>query len=397
MPARKTPSETRAATSGNRGKSDVVSPRNKGGKDVLDATSEATVPRDRRKLEITISWGTILKVIVACALTGLAIKLWPLLALLLLSLLIAITLFPILRWVRRRGWPDWSGILLIGILLFVSVGLFVGVLIPTIGNEGAELIKRLPTFQQDVVTRMPEPLRDAANKLFESASFSNPEPLLKQFLGWGTVVVEGMGQFLVVLVLAIYLVADGERVYRWLLAFLPERQRRKVAKAAPEVGVVVSSYMIGQLITSVLCGVFAFTLLSILHVSNAALLAVIAAVFDILPLIGFFLAIIPALVIAASNSLGTAGLVLLLYGAYHLVETYFIVPKVYGDRLRLSTLTVLVSCMAAGLVAGIVGAIVILPLVASYPIVERIWLRRHLEDDTVTKHDQIDAEEHAAA
>jgi len=71
-----------------------------------------------------------------------------------------------------------------------------------------------------------------------------------------------------------------------------------------------------------------------------------------------------------------------------------IVPKVYGDRLRLSTLTVLVSCMAAGLVGGVIGAIVILPLVASYPIVERIWLRRHLEVDTVAKHSQIDAEEH---
>jgi predicted PurR-regulated permease PerM len=90
----------------------------------------------------------------------------------------------------------------------------------------------------------------------------------------------------------------------------------------------------------------------------------------------------------------TAVLVFVLYGAYHLVETYFIVPKVYGDRLRLSTLTVLVSCMAAGLVAGVVGAIAILPIVASYPIIERIWLRRHLEADTVIKHDQIDAEEH---
>jgi len=46
------------------------------------------------------------------------------------------------------------------------------------------------------------------------------------------------------------------------------------------------------------------------------------------------------------------------------------------------------------LVGGVIGAIVILPLVASYPIVERIWLRRHLEVDTVAKHSQIDAEEH---
>jgi predicted PurR-regulated permease PerM len=335
-----------------------------------------------------------LKVLAAGALTYLAIALWPLLSLLLLALLIAITLFPILQWLRRHGWPDWSGILVIGLLLFVSVGLFAGVVIPTIGNEGAEMIEKLPSFQKELVPRLPKPLGDAVNKLLESASFSNPEPLLKQFLAWGTIAVRCLGEFLLVLVLAVYFVADGERVYRWLLAFLPEVHRKKAGEASVEIGTVVSSYMLGQLITSLLCGFFAFASLSILHVPNAALLAVIAAVFDILPLIGFFLAIIPALIIAASVSPLTAGLVLLLYGVYHLIENYFIVPKVYGDRLRLSTLTVLVSCMAAALVGGVVGAIVILPIVASYPIIERIWLRRHLEPDTVIKHTQIDAAEH---
>jgi predicted PurR-regulated permease PerM len=349
----------------------------------------------RRRIEITVSWATILKVLAAGLLAYVTVRLWPLLALLFLAILIAITLFPILRWTRRRGWPDWLGILLIALLLIVCVALFAGILIPTIGNQGAEMIKKLPSFQQDVVTYMPSPrLRDAVNKLFDSASFSNPELLMKEFLTWGTLAVKGLGEFLIVLVLAAYFVADGERVTRWLLAFLPEAHRQKAGAASDEIATVVSSYMIGQLITSLLCGGFVFVVLTVLHVPNAALLAVIAGIFDILPLIGFFLSLIPALIVAASVSPGTAGLVFVLYGGYHLVENYFIVPKVYGDRLRLSTLTVLVSCLAAGLVAGVIGAIVILPIVASYPIIERIWLRRHLEADTVARHTQIDAEEH---
>ncbi len=352
-------------------------------------------PPPRQTVEITITWATILKVLAAALLTYLAIQLCPLFSLLLLALLIAVTLFPIYGWARERGWPDWIGILLIALLLFVSVGLFAGILIPTVGNQVAELIKKLPAFQQEVVPRLPATVRDTATKLFESASFSNPEPLMKQFLAWGTVAVQSLAEFLLVLVLAVYFVADGERVYRWLLAFLPDVHRKKAGQASEEIGTVVSHYMIGQLITSLLCGVYTFTILSVLHVPNAALLALIAAVFDILPLIGFFLSIIPALIVAVSLSPATAGLVLLLYGAYHLIENYFIVPKVYGDRLRLSTLTVLVSCLAAGIVAGVVGAIVVLPMVASYPIIERIWLRRHLEADTVAKHAQIDAEEHS--
>ena len=105
-------------------------------------------------------------------------------------------------------------LLLITIFLVVSVGLFAGFVIPTIGNEGAEMIKKMPTFQQDFVTRLPAPLSDAANKLFEAADFSNPEPLLKRFIAWGTVAAQSLGEFLLVLVFAVYFVADGERVYR---------------------------------------------------------------------------------------------------------------------------------------------------------------------------------------
>ena len=58
-------------------------------------------PLFRRLLEVTVSWVTILKLLAAVLLSYLAIQLWPLLALLFLALLIAITLFPILQWARR--------------------------------------------------------------------------------------------------------------------------------------------------------------------------------------------------------------------------------------------------------------------------------------------------------
>lgn len=354
---------------------------------------ETSTPPPR--VELTISWATIAKIFAALLIAFLAIHLSRLFELLLLALLIAITLFPILTWTRRRKWPDWIGVLLVALLLLVGVSLFAGVLLPTLGNQATGTIQKLPDFQKEAVERVPTPLlRDALNKLFLSFSFSNPEPVMKQFLAWGMVALQALAEFLVVLVVAVYFVADGERVYRWLLAFLPEKHRRKVGAACPQIASVVSSYMIGQLITSALCATYAFIVLSVLKVPNAALLAVIAGVFDILPLIGFFLALLPALLLAVSVSPSTALFVGLLYTAYHLAENYFIVPKIYGDRLRLSTLTVLVSCMAAALVAGVVGAIVILPIVACYPIVERIWLRPVLEPDTVVQHDRIEAEEH---
>ena len=359
-------------------------------------TSSIPESPKRSRLEITVSWTTLLQVFLACLLAYLAIRLWRLAELLFLALLISIAFRPLIKWSEKHRWPKWAGVLVAAVLLLGSTALFAVILAPTVASEGAAFVKQLPALKDQILNRLPPsgPIRDFANQLLSSSAFSNPEAILKYVAGLGRVVLEAFLGFFIVLVVAIYFLADGERVYKWLLAFLPETQRKKIAMAGEEVASVVGHYMVGQVITSVLCAAYAFGVLSALHVPSAVLLAVLAGIFDVLPLIGFLLFAIPAVAIALTVSPATAALVAALYVAYHLIENYFIVPKVYGDRLRLSTLTVLLSCMAAGLVAGVVGVILVLPIVASYPILERIWLQPYLERGTAQKHARLDAGEH---
>ncbi|RYZ51644.1 MAG: AI-2E family transporter, partial [Proteobacteria bacterium] len=94
----------------------------------------------------------------------------------------------------------------------------------------------------------------------------------------------------------------------------------------------------------------------------------------------------PAIILGLTISPVTGVLVAGAYILYHAIENYFLIPRIYGNRLRLSDLVVLVSLIAAGTLGGIVGAIMILPLVASYPIVERIWLAEYLGKGVVRRH-----------
>ena len=149
---------------------------------------------------------------------------------------------------------------------------------------------------------------------------------------------------------------------------------------------MVFAYVAGQAITSLLVFVCTFVVLRLLHVPAPLTLAVLAGVFDVLPVLGFFLMAAPAALLGLTVSPGTALAVTTYCVAYHLVENYFIVPKVYGSRLRLSTLAVLLSLLAADLIAGIPGAILALPVVASYPIIERIWLGPWLGRATLERH-----------
>ena len=345
-------------------------------------------------VKITVTWGTLFKILAAVLLAFAAFKLWPLVEVLLLGLLIAITFWPLLRWTAARGWPKWSGVLIATLLVSSFVVFFLGVLIPAMGDQAAGVIKNLPEFKVNLLAKLPGHLRVPVARLMDSPAFSDPAPLMKSFIAWGTIVFEALAKFLVVLAVAVYLVADGARVFQWLLAFFPVAQRRKIKLAAPEIADVVGSYMAGQFITSMICASYVFGMLTLLHVPNALLLAALAGIFDVLPIIGFFLAVLPAAAVALTVAPGTAFLVVVLYLAYHLIENYFIVPKIYGNRLRLSTLTVLISCLAGALLAGVTGAIAILPIVASYPIIERIWLRPLLEPDTIATHEAIDDREH---
>ncbi len=344
----------------------------------------------------TLAWSALFKIVVVAALVCLVFLLGRLLALVFLALLLSIALSKIVSLCTRRGLPAWIGVALSALSFLAIIAVFFSLLLPAVANQGTALIAHLPDAQKELIGRLPSegPIRDAANKLLESASFSDPQPLLQKFMSWGAAVLASLSELLLVLVIAIYFLIDGDRIYRWLLAFLSPRHRTKVRTAVPEIVEVVSGFVGGQFITSALCGTYAFAVLYFLHVPNAALLAVFAAIVDILPVIGFFLFIIPAVALAFTVSPLAAALSAILYGAYHLLEAYLIVPKVYGNQLKLSTLTVLLASMAGWLLAGVFGAIAILPVVASYPIIEKLWLHPHLEPDTVAKHVAIDKAAH---
>jgi len=72
------------------------------------------------------------------------------------------------------------------------------------------------------------------------------------------------------------------------------------------------------------------------------------------------------------------------------VENYVIAPWAYGDRLKLSNLAVILAFAIGAALAGVIGALIALPVAAVYPAIEQIWLRDALADDTVAEHRAIE-------
>lgn len=342
------------------------------------------------KNDLRIPLATIFKLIATAAVLWLLHDLWSILLLLLLAGLIAVALHPFKLWLER--WlPRWAALACVSLAIGLGGILTVCIVVPPLVEQLGNVLRKWPDFSRGLLARLHESgtLHHFGEKVLQPTQ-TNVEDILPHLFTAGQIALTSLSSLLLLYVFTIYLLIDGKCAYEWLKSFFGADTRRKIDETATGMTEIISAYVLGQVITSVLCSIFVYALLSFLKVPAAVMLGVIAGIFDVLPIVGFFLAVLPSLVFAITVSPATALIVLFAYGFYHLFENYVIVPWVYGNRLRLSGLTVLLALLVGAAGGGILGAIIILPLAASYPIIERIWLRHQIGPETIAAHERIE-------
>jgi predicted PurR-regulated permease PerM len=344
-----------------------------GGRHRIDAQQPGQPPQVVSKLDLPAR--TIVKVILTLVIIWLLTRLWPTFLLGFIALLVAAALFPFVHWLERRGFHRSIAVATVFIALVGVVALILGLVIPPLIDDGRKFAQDLPTYIERgrrILDRNPE-----LYSRLQSASqrgAADPSVLFGGFLSVGQTLVGSIANSLIVLVLAIYILVDGERIYAWLVRYLPRSQREKLDRTIPEVSRVISGYVLGQMITSVLFGLFSFGVLTLLDVPQALFLAILAAFMDAIPIAGILIATVPAVLLALTVSPTAAGIVLVAYVVYQQIENYVIVPRVYNNTLQISSFAVLVSVLIGGELLGILGVLIALPIAAAVPVVERIWI-----------------------
>ena len=331
-------------------------------------------------VQIEITWKSILRLLLGGLLAYVVVLLLPILKLLVLSILLAVALCPLVRWAHRKGWPRWVGhTLATATLVVVVVGCF-AILAPMVFRQASSLGENLPRLRDRIIAQLPAsgPLHQALQHTMSPETVADSKLVLQRAMLVIETALGGLVSFVVVMALAIYLIVDGPRTLKWLIVFFPAAQRDKISEALGQISRLISSYVAGQFLISAFCATYLFLVLIVLGVPMALLLGIVAGICDILPIIGFFIAVFLAMVMGLTVSPTAAVLIFLFYGAYHLFENFYIVPRVYGKKLRLSKLAVPLAVAAGGLVGGLVGAIAVLPIVAAYPVIERLWLASRL-------------------
>ena len=261
---------------------------------------------------------------------------------------------------------------------------FVGVSGASLTQQAGELGHQLGEFRDTMLARLPPELQQGLSSLAPSA---------ESLVGAGQAALGSIAGIGVALVVTVYLLLDGRRTYQWLVAFAPAASRPRVHKTAERAREVIAAYIRGNIITSVLAAIFTWIALATMQVPAALLLALLAGLLDVVPVIGFFISAAPAVVLGLAVSPMVGAGVALFYLLYNLVENYYIQPTVYGKELRLSDLAVIAAFLAGAELGGVLGAVIALPIAAMYPAAERIWFDRPGDTDTADEHQRVQAQE----
>lgn len=343
--------------------------------------------RPARSVSVRIPWSTIAKVAIALALVWAWQQLIWVMLLAVTSILVATGISPLVRRLERRGLPRWAAATSVVLAIVGSLAAFLMFTGTSLASEAQTLTTRISEIEQQVVQHVPPALVD----LLRRSEGSGTSWAVSTLMSIGRGVVAAGAAFVLGWILVVYFLIEAEPTYRWVRGFVPARRRARFDRTVAEAREVAIGFVAGNALTSTCAAIYFFIWLSVLGVPGALLLALLAFVFDFIPVLGFYLSVLPAMAMAATVSPTLVLAMIPLYLSYDFIENYLIAPRVYGQRLRLTKVAVLLAFVVGAQLAGVVGALLALPFAAIYPVVERHWLREPFGEDVVEEHARIQA------
>ena len=328
---------------------------------------KSTSSRQTRVVRFDLAPSTIITTVLVIAGLWVLIRLMPVILVLVAALIIVGTLSPAVSWLEaRRVRRGWSIAIVFTTLLVVTV-LAVALTVPEFLAQVSSLIEQEPVLRAGLVarlagSRLTAPLAEALRTMQYGA-------VLKSFgataFTFSTRVFEFFAYSLGAVFLALYMMIDRDRLRGGLYSIVPRTHHIRLSRVMMNLETIVGGYIRGQAVTSALMAVFMFILLLACRVPNALAIAVFGGVADVLPYIGIFLTMGPAVVAALARGPVVTVIVLVLMLAYEEFESRMIVPVVYGRAMRLPSSVVLFSLITGATLLGIVGALLALPVAAA--------------------------------
>ncbi|WP_326664860.1 AI-2E family transporter [Streptomyces canus] len=322
------------------------------------------------------------------------------------ALLITALLQPTVARLMRHGVPRGPATALTAILGFVVIGLMGWFVTWQVMENIDDLSDQIQSGIDDLrnwLLKSPfhvtdKQINQIAKNLREAVG-ANTDQITSAGLEGVQVVVEALTGILLTFFSTLFLLYDGRRIWAWTLKLVPAAARPAVAGAGPRAWRTLTAYVRGTVLVALIDAVFIGIGIYFLDVPMAVPLAVFIFLFSFIPLVGAVasgaLAVLVALV---TQGVFTAVMTLAVVLAVQQIEGHILQPFILGRAVRVHPLAVVLTVATGGMVAGIGGAVVAVPLVAVTNTVVS-YLKAYAEEQSAPPEieDEVVADEQGPA
>jgi predicted PurR-regulated permease PerM len=240
-------------------------------------------------------------------------------------------------------------------------------------GQAAALVSDLPRYATELQTRLPElqtflagygiqldvdQMKAGAAGIIQQGGSEVLGRLLGTLAQVGGLLLDAV----LVLVISVYLVADGTRLRQRSLAIMPAAYRDRTLFLEDNTARVLGGYLRGQLTLAGIIGVLTGVGMSVLGLPYGIVLGVLAGLFELVPMFGPILSAVPAIIVALFLPFPTVIWVVLFFLAVQQIENNVLAPRISGHAVGLHPLGAMFALLAGFQLAGILGGLFAVPI-----------------------------------
>lgn len=273
-------------------------------------------------------------------------------------------------------------IIFVIIAFLLIIGLAVA--IPNLQRQVVIFAQNVPSYIEDadrviddlVTKRLPDDFRPQLEQVlaqFSTQATAWASNISSKAVNWVSAIISGTSQVIVALIIMpfmlFYLLRDGKGLRDYITQFLPNKLREPVGKVLSDVNQQLANYVRGQITVAVIVAIMFIIFFKIIGLRYAVALGVTAGVLNLVPYLGSFLAMLPALVLGLIAGPVMLLKVIIVFIVEQTIEGRFVSPLILGSQLNIHPITILFVLLTSGSMFGIWGVLLGIPIYASAKVV----------------------------
>jgi putative heme transporter len=304
-----------------------------------------------------------------------------------IAVLLTTLLMPVAEWLRDRAWrpgPSAFAPTLLAVLVFIGLW---ALIIPGFISQSDDLVASVQSGAEEAVAVL-EPLgveeRDVNREVDDALSSLQGRAVANEVLTGAVLLTQWAAAMILIIVLVFFFLKDGPQIWRWIVELFHEDRQPILEEAGARSWRALSAYVQGVFLVATIDAVLIGSALLIVGVPVAMPLIVLTFVAAFFPIVGAFAAGAAAVLVAlVANGVVAALIILAVIIAVQQLEGNVFYPIVVGRKLRLHAVGILLALTAGGVLAGVAGAFLAVPIAAvTAAILDYTRERREAEEST---------------